>query len=112
MFASNQSKEDCRWKLGRRGRVESNLKQGKARRAIEEGDAFNDNADDEIQSYFFSAATGMEVMEERGRSSATVLKKKSPSLINSISHHKSWPYRAKFQRERVVIIYDTTEKNN
>ena len=39
--------------LGRRGRVELNLEQGKARLAIEEGAAFDDNADDEIQGYFF-----------------------------------------------------------
>ena len=69
--------------------VRSNLEQGKAWRAIEEGDAFNDNADDKIQGYFFNAATGTEVMEERRCSSATVLKKKSPSSINDISHHKS-----------------------
>ena len=88
VFASNRSKEDRRRQLGRRGRVGSNLEQGKARRAIEEGDAFDDDADDEIQGYFFYAATGTEVKEERRRSSATVLKKKSPSLINTISHHK------------------------
>ncbi len=51
MFASNQPKEDRRQQIGWRGRVESNLKQGKARRAIAEVDAFDDNADDEIQGY-------------------------------------------------------------
>ena len=53
MFASDQSKENCCQQFGRRGRVKSNLKQGKARRAIEEGDAFDDDADDEIQGYLF-----------------------------------------------------------
>ena len=52
MFASDRSEEDRRRQFGRRGRVESNLEQGKARRAIEEGDAFDDDADDEIQGYF------------------------------------------------------------
>ena len=89
MFASNRSEEDRRQQLGWRGRVESNLKQGQARRAIGEGDAFDDNADDEIQGYFFYAATGTEVTEERRRSCAIVLTKKSPSSINNISHHKS-----------------------
>jgi hypothetical protein len=89
MFASNQPKEDRRQKIGWRGRVESNLKWGKARRAIEEGDAFNDDADDEIQDYMFYAPMGTEVTEERRRSCATVLTKKSPSSINNISHHKS-----------------------
>ena len=89
MFASDRSQEDRRQQIVWRGRVESSLEQGKARRAIEGGDAFDDDADDEIWSYFFHAATGTEVMEERRRSSATVLKKKSPSLINNISHHKS-----------------------
>ena len=53
MFASNRSEEDRCRQLGRRGRVRSNLEQGKARRAIEEGDAFDDDADDEIQGYLF-----------------------------------------------------------
>jgi hypothetical protein len=52
MFASNQPKEDRCQQIGWRGRVESNIEQGKAWRAIGEGDAFNDNADDEIQGYF------------------------------------------------------------
>ena len=89
MFASNRSKEDRRRQLGWRGCVESNLEQRQARRAIEEGDAFDDNADDEIHGYFFYATTGTQVTEERRRSSATVLKKNSPSLINNISQHKS-----------------------
>jgi len=53
MFAGNRSKEDRRRQLGWRGRVESNLEQRQARRAIEEGDAFDDDAGDEIQGYFF-----------------------------------------------------------
>jgi hypothetical protein len=53
MFASNQSKEDRCQQLGRGVCVESNLKQGKVWHAIEEGDAFDDNADDEIRGYFF-----------------------------------------------------------
>ena len=72
-----------------RGCVESSLEQGKAWRDIEGGDAFDDDADEEIWSYFFDAVTGMEVTKERRRSSATVLKKKSLSLINKIFHHKS-----------------------
>jgi hypothetical protein len=52
-FASDQSEEDRRQQIGWRGRVESNLEQGKARRAIGEGGALDDNADDEIQGYFF-----------------------------------------------------------
>ena len=53
MFASNRSEEDRRRQLDMRGHVELNLEQGKARRAIEEGDAFDVDADDEIQGYFF-----------------------------------------------------------
>ena len=53
MFASDRSEEDRCQQIGRRGLVESNLKQGKARRAIEKSDAFDDDADDEIQGYFF-----------------------------------------------------------
>ena len=53
MFTSNQPKEDHRQQIGWRGRVESNLERGKARSAIEEGDAFDDDADDEIQDYIF-----------------------------------------------------------
>ena len=53
MFASNPPKEYRRQQIGWRGRVELNLEQGKARRVIEEGDAFDDDADDEIQGYFF-----------------------------------------------------------
>ena len=83
MFASDRAEEDRRRQLGRRERVESNL-EGKARHAIEEGDAFDDDADDEIQGYFYYAATGTEATDERRRSSATVLKKKSPSSINKI----------------------------
>ena len=48
MFTSNRSEEDRRQQLGRRGRVRSNLEQGKARRAIEEGDAFDDDADEQL----------------------------------------------------------------
>ena len=58
MFASNQPKEDRHQQIGWRGRVESNLKWGKARRDIEEGDAFNDDADDEIQDYIFLCRDG------------------------------------------------------
>ena len=32
--------------------MKSNLEPGKVRRAIDEGDAFDDHADDEIQGYF------------------------------------------------------------
>jgi hypothetical protein len=90
MFASNQPKEDRRQHIGWRGRVESTLERGKAQRAVIEGDAFDDYADDEIQDYVhLYAAMGTEVTEERRRSCATVLTKKSPSSINNISHHKS-----------------------
>ncbi len=63
MFASNQPVEDHHQQIGWRGRVKSNLKWGKARRAIEEGDAFDDDADDEIQDYMFYAPMGTEVTE-------------------------------------------------
>ena len=53
MFASNQPKEDRCQQIGWRGRVELNLERGKAQRAVEEGDAFNDYADDEIQDFIF-----------------------------------------------------------
>ena len=89
MLASNQPKEDRLQQIGWRGRVKSNLKRWKARLAVEEGDAFDDDADDEIQDYIFYASMGTEVTEERRRSCATVLTKKSPSPINNISHHKS-----------------------
>ena len=44
MFASNQPKEGRHQHIGWRGRVKSNLEWGKARLAIEKGDAFDDNA--------------------------------------------------------------------
>ena len=53
MFASNRSEEDRRQHIGWRGCVESNLERGKAQRAVEEGDAFDDYAGDEIQDYIF-----------------------------------------------------------
>ena len=89
MFASNQPKEGRHQHIGWRGRVKSNLKRGKARLAVEEGDAFDDNADDEIQDYIFYATMGTEVTEERRRSCATLLTKKSPLSINNITHRKS-----------------------
>ncbi len=61
MFASHQPKEDRRQQIGWIGHVKSNLKWGKAQRAIEEGDALNDDADDEIQDCIFLCRT--EVME-------------------------------------------------
>ena len=63
MFASNQPKEVRHQQIGWRGRVKSNLERGKARLAIEEGDAFNDDADDEIQDFMFYAPMGTEVTE-------------------------------------------------
>jgi hypothetical protein len=105
--------------LGRRGRVESNL-EGKARHAIEEGDTLDDdNADDdEMEGYFYYATMETETTrrkeeEERRRSSssATALKKKSPSSITSpITNPDNIVPNAK--GERVVTIYDTTEKND
>ncbi len=52
MFANNLPNEDRCQQIGWRGRAKSNIKQGKARRAIGEGGAFDDNADDEIQGHF------------------------------------------------------------
>jgi len=58
MFANNQPNEDRCQQIGWRGRAKSNIKQGKARRAIGEGGAFDDNADDEIQGHFFMRRRG------------------------------------------------------
>jgi hypothetical protein len=111
MFASERAEADRRRQLGRRGRVESNL-EGKARHAIEEGDTFDDEdaGDDEMEGYFYYATT--ETEEERRRSSsATALKKKSPSSITSpITNPDNIVPNSK--GERVVTIYDTTEKND
>ncbi len=63
MFASNHPKEGRHQHIGWRGRVKSNLERGKARLAIEEGDAFDDDADDEIQDYMFYDPMGTEVTE-------------------------------------------------
>ena len=117
MYASERAEADRRRQLGRRGRVESNL-EGKARHAIEEGDTFGDDDadDDELQGYFYYAATETEATrrmeeEERRRSSATALKKKSPSSITSpITNPDTIVPNSK--GERVVTIYDTTEKND
>ena len=56
LLATDLRRNRQQW--GWRGCVELSLEQGKARRAIEGGDAFDDNADDEIWSYFFHAVTG------------------------------------------------------
>ena len=112
MFASNQSKEDRCKQLGRRGSVKSNLKQGKAQRAIEEGVAFDDDADDEIKCYIFYAATGMEVTEERRRSSATVFFRRNLHhryITSPITNPDNIVPNVK--GERVVTIYDSTESN-
>ncbi len=58
MLASNQPKEDRLQQIGWRGRVKLNLKRGKAWLAIEEGDAFDDDADNEIQDYIFLCRDG------------------------------------------------------
>lgn len=116
MFASERAEADRHQQLGRRGRVESNL-EGKARHAIEESDIFDDDDDDKIEGYFYYAATETEATrrkeeEERRRSSsATALKKKSPSSITSpITNPDNIVPNSK--GERVVTIYDTTEKND
>ena len=115
IYASERAEADRRRQLGRRGRVESNL-EGKARHAIEEGDTFDDDDadDDELQGYFYYAATVLEATrrkEKRRRSSATALMKKSPSSITSpITNPDTILPNSK--GERVVTIYDTTEKND
>lgn len=122
MFANERAEEDRRRRLGRTRRVESNL-EGKARHAIEEddqgGDALDgdDDDDDEMQGYFYYAAAEEATRrkdkeeEEKRRRASVALKKSSPSFITSpISNPEHIIPNA--NGERVVTIYDTSDKND
>ena len=91
----------------------SNLEQGKAWRAIEEGDAFDDDADDEIQGYIFLCRDGN---GGDGREEVSICHsvEEDISVINKFISPITNPDNIvpHVKGECVVTIYDTAERND